>query len=113
MIQEARKNGNRRRGQMTREITYQKVLLAVYVLSDEEGLDCHASDRALAEASGRSVSSVRWALAEMERRDVIWIFGPKIGLKRRSFSLTDHPKNQRQFDDPVPRPWPEIVGSGS
>jgi hypothetical protein len=89
MIQEAKKNGNRRRGQMTREITYQKVLLAVYVLSD--GLLCSSINREIAESCGHSIEAVRRSLAEMERRGVVMAFDTRHGLSGRVIILMDHP----------------------
>jgi hypothetical protein len=88
MIREARENGNRRRGRMTREITYQRVLLAVYALSD--GLVCRAINRELAEECGHSIPAVRRSLSEMERRGIVESFDTRHGLNGRAIILMDH-----------------------
>ncbi len=108
MIQQARVDGRKRRGAMTREITYQKVLLAVYMLSDDGG-DCRADDRAIARECGHSIEAVRRSIAEMERRGVVWIFDWRMGIKRRNMALTDHPNNLPEPGDPVSRTAEELA----
>jgi hypothetical protein len=88
MMTHARANGNRRRGRMTREITYQKVLLAVYMLSD--GLICRSFNNQIAKECGQSPDAVRRSLAEMERRGVVNAFDSRHGLRCRAIILMDH-----------------------
>jgi DNA-binding Lrp family transcriptional regulator len=78
---------------MTREITYQKVLLAVYVLSD--GLICRAFNKEIAEECGHSSEAVRRSLAEMERRGVVEAYDTRHGLNGRAIILMDHQDGPR------------------
>jgi hypothetical protein len=83
-----------RRGAMTREIAYQKVLLAVYVLAEEDGLACYTFNTGIARECGVSPAAVGRAVAEMERRGVIRTFDWRDGLNCRMIVLMDHPEGR-------------------
>jgi hypothetical protein len=89
---EARVDGRKRRGAMTREITYQKVLLAVYWLSDDKGLVCSASNARIGRECGHSADAVSRTLAEMRYRGVVMDFDTRDGLSSRKIILMDHPE---------------------
>jgi hypothetical protein len=83
--------GRERRGAMIREITYQKVLLAVYILSDEDGLACRACNARIGRECGPSGRTVARVLAEMRRRGLIETLDSRDGLSHRMIVLMDHP----------------------
>jgi hypothetical protein len=94
MIQ-AKLDGRKRRGAMTRKIAYQRVLLAVYMLADGEWSDVFATNAEICRDSGCSLAGVRRSLAEMERRGLISVF--LIGCAAdhpsgRVMVLMDHPR---------------------
>jgi hypothetical protein len=90
MIPEARIDGRKRRGRLTQEITYQKVLLAVYMLSDDTGLVCSASNARIGLECGHNVDAVRRSLADMRSRGVIIDFDTRDGFNCRKIVLMDH-----------------------
>ena len=71
-----------------------RVLLALYWLADAEGLYCHGTDRQLAEAAGRSVSTVRTHLRALQDAGHVaaWWGREKI---RHPAILLDHPDADR------------------
>jgi hypothetical protein len=68
-----------------------RVLLAVYMAADKEGLYCHASDAEIAGAAGQSIDCIRSHLDRLETGGDIVAFGPRHGLNRRVIVLLDHP----------------------
>lgn len=92
MIQDARIDGRKRRGAMTRENTYQKVLLAVYILADEDGLACDVPVARIASECGHSIVAVQRSIAMMMERGVVEAIDQSNGLNRRILVLMDHPK---------------------
>ncbi len=81
-----------RRGRLTREITYQRVLLAVYMLSDAEGLACDAPVARIGLECGHGVVAVQRSIATMIDRGVVLAIGQWDGLNRRILVLADHPR---------------------
>ncbi len=79
-----------RRGAMTRAITYQRVLLAVYMLSGEDGVACDVPAARIGLECGHSVDVVSRSLKEMERRGVISTLDQWDGLNRKVIVLMDH-----------------------
>jgi hypothetical protein len=88
-----------RRGAMTRSITYQKVLLAVHVLSDEEGLACNATVARIASECGHSIVAVQRSIKMMIERGVVLVVGQWDGLNRRILVLADHPRAEAYIAD--------------
>ncbi len=68
-----------RRGRLTREITYQRVLLAVYMLSDAEGLACDAPVARIGLECGHGVVAVQRSIATMIDRGVVLADHPRAG----------------------------------
>ncbi|MHC5538537.1 hypothetical protein ACYOEI_09940 [Singulisphaera rosea] len=66
------------------------VLFAVYALADRQGLLCSATNRKIAEASGRSLGIVGYTLLKLEREGIIRSLGRCHGLRRRVIVLMDH-----------------------
>ena len=70
-----------------------RLLVAIYIESDREGLECLATDEELAGLSGMSVGMVRHALAWMERAG--WVATLTVPPPRpnpgRKLVLMDHP----------------------
>ena len=73
------------------EITYQKVLLAVYVLSDERGLACDVPVARIAQECGHGIATVQRSIGMMIDRGVVEPIGSSDGLNRRILVLLDHP----------------------
>jgi hypothetical protein len=87
-----------RRGTMVREFTYQRVLLAVYMLSDEEGLACRSCNARIGQECGHSAETVARVLAEMRRRELIEMFDNRDGVSQRMIVLKDDPKATALLD---------------
>jgi hypothetical protein len=80
---------------LRRESARNAVLLALYHLADEEGFICHATNKSIIEASGKSVGTVKIALRDLEARNAITQLGHREGLSHRVFVLMDHPDAEK------------------
>jgi hypothetical protein len=76
---------------LRREAARNAVLLALYHLADDAGMVCHASNKFIIEASGKSAGAVKIALRELEGEKAITQLGYREGLSHRVFVLMDHP----------------------
>jgi hypothetical protein len=84
-------DGRKRRGALTREITYQRVLIAIHMMSDERGVACDATVAEIARESGHSVEAVRRSIGMMFERGLVDSIDSWDGLNRRILVLVDHP----------------------
>src|SRR4051812_27811616 len=75
-----------------RNRAYHAILLAIYWLSDSEGLFCDATNREVARAAGCHPDTVKNYLHALERDGVIAIFGPRHGYSCRMIVLLDGPE---------------------
>lgn len=76
----------------SKRLTYQRVLLAVYALADDKGLVCAATDKAIAAAAGRNVSTIRPYLRELAEAGVIALYPCDGGGGHWPLVLLDHPE---------------------
>ena len=81
-----------RRETTTGQPVYQKALLAVYLLSDGDGLSCEATNAEIGRQSGLGVGDVKRLLALMRNRGDVKVFGKRDGLAYRVIVLADHPE---------------------
>jgi hypothetical protein len=81
-----------RRGAMTREITYQRVLLAVYMLSDDDGVACDESVARIGLECGHGGEAVSRSIRTMIERGIVRTLDVRDGLNRRILVLADHPR---------------------
>jgi hypothetical protein len=88
-----------RRGAMTREITYQKVLLAVHMLTDEEGIACHETVARIGQECGHSADAVTRSIKTMIERGVVMTVDQSDGLSYRVLVLADHPRAKEYVAD--------------
>jgi len=77
------------------EQTVRAVYLAVVGLADYAGVECLATDDAIAEAAGRSAVEVRDALHDLADRGEIRALGPDSNLTERTLVVLDHPDADR------------------
>jgi hypothetical protein len=73
-------------------LAYQKALLAVYLLADEAGLSCEATDAEIGRQSGLGVGPIGLLLSLMRDRGDVRVFGKGDGLACRVIVLADHPE---------------------
>lgn len=71
------------------------VLLSVYALANDEGSVCRVTNKRIAEATGRSPTTVAGCLGELEARGDIQVFDWRDGLSNRQIILMDHPQAER------------------
>jgi hypothetical protein len=76
------------------ESAYRRVLLAVYLLADREGLASEGTNAELARQCGLSPGEVRKFLTLSRYRGDVMIFGKRDGLAYRVIVLMDHPGAQ-------------------
>jgi len=75
--------------------TTKAVYLALVTLADHAGLECLATDDAIAEAANRSAVEVRTALDDLADRGEIRSLGPDADLVERTLVVLDHPDADR------------------
>lgn len=92
MTQETRVGGGKRPEPMPYHLAYRKVLLAVYILANREGLACEADDPEIGRQCGLAVGTVRKFLTLMRYKADIMVFGRRDGLPCRVIILMDHPE---------------------
>jgi DNA-binding MurR/RpiR family transcriptional regulator len=81
-----------------RRLTYDKVLLAVYILADKDGVATRATCGEVATQAGVSTSTAWKYLNELHVDEVINIRGTGRHGFRRIFLLLDHPKARELRD---------------
>jgi len=70
---------------------YNRVLLALYWLADDEGLICAATNAGIARAAGVSAATVGNCLRNLESEGTVAVYADK-GLPCRVIVLLDHPE---------------------
>jgi hypothetical protein len=92
MIQESRDVVGKRPESMPDALAYRKVLMAVYILANKEGLACEADDPEIGRQCGLGVGTVRKCLTLMRYKADVMVFGRRDGLPYRVIVLMDHPE---------------------
>jgi hypothetical protein len=80
-----------RHQRLAKQMSYQRVLLAIYWLADDLGLVCAATNAQIARAAGRGVETVQGCLREMGRDGTVTALGHADGLPKRVLVLMDTP----------------------
>jgi hypothetical protein len=83
--------GDYRPQRLQRQLSIQRVLLAVYWLADADGLYCAATNAEIAQAAGRGVQKTQEILGELLRGGHLGWSPQGNGIRRRVFVLMDHP----------------------
>ena len=78
------------RNKFTRWRNHQKVLMAVYWLSEPDGLRCYATWPALARETGLNSETVKNYVRRLEKAGVIKIPMIRDRINRRTIVLLDH-----------------------
>lgn len=86
---------------LQRQLSVQRVLLAVYWLSDAGGLYCAATNAEIARAAGRGVEKTQEILGELVRDGHLGWSPQGNGLRRRVFVLMDHPDAARAMSGAI------------
>jgi hypothetical protein len=79
------------RNQFSRWRSYQKTLMAVYWLSEDDGMRCYATWRELAAETGLYVDTVKFYVRQLESNGIISIPTIRDRRPRRTVVLLDHP----------------------
>jgi hypothetical protein len=84
------------------QCSYNRVLLATYVLADDDGAVCYATNAELAEACGLTVPTVKRYLRMLEHGGAAVVFSvPRVDmlLSGRCIVLLDHPDAVGYLED--------------
>ncbi|AGA31637.1 hypothetical protein [Singulisphaera acidiphila] len=74
---------------ITEQQSYNRVLLALHWLSDEDALACNESDLAIAVNAGRSARTVRRYIRHLEQEERVAVFYSSQWLSGRSIVFLD------------------------